>query len=78
MATLLEELADKLAIDTLAAMDETGDDRLHEKLAKSIGAYSPTLEEAFLTSMRVRMAARRGQAELARLIARATAATTKG
>jgi hypothetical protein len=69
MATLLEEMADRLAIDTLKAMDETGDDRLHEKLAKNIGAYSPTLEEAFLTSMRVRMAARRGQAELARLVA---------
>jgi hypothetical protein len=69
MPTLLEEMADELAIKTLAAMDETGDERLYEKLAKNVGAYSPTLEEAFLTSMRVRLAARRGHAELARLLA---------
>jgi uncharacterized FAD-dependent dehydrogenase len=68
---LLEELADALSGDVYAAMQETGDDRLHERVAKSIGALSPTMEEAFLTSMRLRLAERRGRqffdGELARL-----------
>lgn len=68
---LVEEMADTLSGDVIAAMDETGDDRLHERVAKAIGAMSPSLEEAFMTSMRVRLAERRGRqffaAEIARL-----------
>ena len=68
---LTDDLADALAIDVMAAMAETGDDRLHERVAKAIGAMSPTMEEAFMTSMRLRLAERRGRmffdAELARL-----------
>jgi len=58
---LIEELADALSGDVIKAMTETGDDRLHERVAKSIGAMSPTMEEAFLTSMRLRLAERRGR-----------------
>lgn len=58
---LLEDLADALSGDVYAAMQETGDERLHERVAKSIGALSPTMEEAFLTSMRLRLAERRGR-----------------
>lgn len=68
---LLEDLADALSGDVYAAMQETGDDRLHERVAKSIAALSPSLEEAFLTSMRLRLAERRGrqyfESELARM-----------
>jgi uncharacterized FAD-dependent dehydrogenase len=68
---LLEDLADALSGDVYAAMQETGDDRLHERVAKAIGALSPTMEEAFLTSMRLRLAERRGrqffEAEVARM-----------
>lgn len=68
---LLEDLADTLSGDVYTAMQETGDDRLHERVAKAIGAMSPTMEEAFLTSMRLRLAERRGRqfldGELARL-----------
>ncbi|GGE03467.1 hypothetical protein SAMN05421774_101631 [Gemmobacter megaterium] len=68
---LIEELVDTLSADVYAAMQETGDDRLHERVAKAIGALSPTMEEAFLTSMRLRLAELRGRqffmAELARL-----------
>ena len=68
---LVDDLADALATEVLAAIAETGDDRLHERVAKAIGAMSPTLEEVFMTSMRLRLAERRGrlffEAELARL-----------
>ena len=73
---LIEDLVDTLSAEVHAAMLETGDDRLHDRVAKAIGALSPSMEEAFLTSMRVRIAERRGRqffvAELARL--KATAA----
>lgn len=57
----VEELGDDLAVQTLAAMDELGDDRFYNDVAKVIGASSPTLQEAFLTAVRIRLAAIRGQ-----------------
>jgi hypothetical protein len=72
---LIEELADALSSDVYKAMQEFGDDRLHERVAKSIGALSPSLEESFLTSMRIRLAEQRGrqffELELSRLKAAA-------
>jgi hypothetical protein len=61
---LTEDLADALARDVLARQDELGDDRFYEKVARVIGTSSPTLEEAFLTSIRIRLAERRGRAFL--------------
>lgn len=58
---LLEELADTLSADVWQAMKASGDDRLHERVARAIGALSPTMEEAFLTSMRLRLAEQRGR-----------------
>lgn len=57
---VVDDLADDLARKTLEAMDEMGDDRFYNEVSKVLGASSPTLQEAFLTSMRVRLAARRG------------------
>ncbi|TDK51171.1 hypothetical protein [Antarcticimicrobium luteum] len=56
-----DTLADELARDTLAAMEEIGDDRLYTEVAKALGASSQSLEEAFLTSVRVRLAERNGR-----------------
>ncbi|MBL4916341.1 hypothetical protein [Szabonella alba] len=56
-----EDLGDHLAQATLAAMDEIDDDRFYEKVGRIVGASSPTLQEAFMTSIRIRLAARRGQ-----------------
>ena len=53
----LERLAGKLADDTFKAMKETGEDRLYTEVAKVLAASSQTLEEAFLTEVRIRMAA---------------------
>ncbi len=61
MADVLKELADKLAADTIKAMDALGDDRLYEQVAKVLGASSQTSEEAYLTSIRIRLAERRGR-----------------
>lgn len=62
---ILEDLADSLAKDVLElAPDET--DPLIMELAKTIGASSQTLEEAYLTAIRVRRAERRARALLDR------------
>lgn len=58
---VLTELADALAADTLKAMDTLGDDRLYEEVARVLGASSQTSEEAFMTSMRIRLAERRAR-----------------
>ncbi|MFD1344087.1 hypothetical protein [Litorisediminicola beolgyonensis] len=62
--SFVTEMADKLAQDTLKAMDELGEDRLYMDVAKVLAAASTTLEEAYLTSIRVRLAERRGRAFL--------------
>ncbi len=54
----LEDLASQLAADTLKAMDETGQDRLYMEVAGVLAASSQSLEEAYLTEMRVRMSER--------------------
>lgn len=61
---VLFELADKLAFDTIKAMDALGDDQLYEQVAKVLGASSQTSEEAFLTCIRIRLAERRGRSFL--------------
>ena len=75
---VLEELADKLAADTLKAMDALGDDRLYEAVAKVLGASSQTAEEAYLTSMRIRLAERRGRAFLNDHVKKAMQALKEG
>ncbi|AMY68661.1 hypothetical protein [Frigidibacter mobilis] len=67
---LLDDLADELARDVLAALDDLGDDRFYEKVAKSVGELSPTLQEAFMTSIRLRLAERRGRRTLETALAK--------
>ena len=62
MATTTE-MADKLAEECLAVQDEIGNDRLFMELGEVLGASSQTLEEAFLTSVRTRMAEYRAKTE---------------
>lgn len=52
----IDDLAAKLAEDTLAVMDETGNDRLYVEVGNYLAASSQSLEEAFLTEVRVRLA----------------------
>ncbi|HQY44504.1 MAG TPA: hypothetical protein PK450_10030 [Paracoccaceae bacterium] len=57
---VVEDLADALAVETLKAMGELENDRFYTEVARIVGASSPTLQEAFMTSVRIRLAAARG------------------
>ena len=59
---VIEDMGDPLARDVIAAMDELGDERFFDKVSKVLLDASPTMQEAFLTAYRVRMAERRGRA----------------
>lgn len=50
------DMANKLAEECLAVQTEIGNDRLFMEVAQVLGASSQTLEEAFLTAVRTRMA----------------------
>ncbi len=58
-------MANKLAEECLAVQKETGEDRLFMEVAQVLGASSQTLEEAFLTAVRTRMAEMAGRKFLA-------------
>jgi hypothetical protein len=58
---VVDDLGDQLALATLKAQQELGDDRFYMEVSRVVGAASPTLQEAFMTSMRIRMAAGRAQ-----------------
>jgi hypothetical protein len=58
---VLQDLAERLAKDVVDAMDETGDDRLHEKVGKVLLDASPTTQEAYMTAVRVILAERKGR-----------------
>ena len=59
MSASTERIAAKLADETLEVMTQTGNDRFYVEVAQMIGAESQTLEEAYLTEIRVRLAARK-------------------
>ncbi len=66
---VIQDLADQLAEDVLAAEPELGDDRFYEKVSRVLMAASPTFQEAFITSVRVRLAERRGREFLEKALA---------
>ncbi len=67
--TVLQELADRLAEDVLAAETELDDDRFFEKVSRVLMAASPTFQEAYITAIRVRLAERRGREFLEKALA---------
>ncbi len=75
---LLEDLTDKLADDTLNAVEDTGDETLIRKVAAELGSSSPTMEEAFMTSIRFRSAERRARRFLEKTLAGASPPETAG
>ena len=60
--SLVEDLAAKLAMDVCNSLDDLGDDRFYDKVSKVLLDASPTMQEAFLTAFRVRIAEKRGRA----------------
>ncbi|NOC90690.1 hypothetical protein [Ruegeria sp. HKCCD6604] len=61
MSDTITSLAAKLAEDTMKVMDETGEDRFFVEVGEVLGAASQSLEEAFLTEIRVRLAERKAR-----------------
>ena len=70
----IETLASKLAEDTVKVMDATGQDRLYVEVGNVLAAASQSLEEAYLTEIRVRLAERTARKFLNAKIAEAKAA----
>ena len=58
---VVDDLADELAKDVLVAQDEMSNDRFYLEVAKVLSTLSPSMEEGFLTAIRVRLAERRGR-----------------
>ncbi|MTH99169.1 MULTISPECIES: hypothetical protein [Alphaproteobacteria] len=61
MSDTITTLASKLAEDTMKVMDETGQDRFYVEVGELLGASSQSLEEAYLTEIRVRLAERKAR-----------------
>ena len=53
---LLDDVADSLAKRATELIARTGDENMERRIAEEIGASSTTLEEVFLTAMRIRRA----------------------
>ena len=64
MAVDIMTMAANLADDVIEIQDATGEDRLFVEVGDVIGAASQTLEEAFLTQVRIRLAERKARAFL--------------
>ncbi len=58
---LMNDLCDALARDVVAAMDELGDDRFHEKISKILLDMSPTTQEIYLSAIRGLLAERKAR-----------------
>ena len=62
----LEKIAGELAELALADEERSGDERIINNIAEIVGSSSQTLQEAFLTSVRVRRAEKRAREILAK------------
>ena len=58
---VVEELADNLAKDAIELANKLGNDDIIYETAKVLVASSSTIEEAYMTSIRVRLAERRAR-----------------
>ena len=58
---VVEELADNLAKDAIELANKLGNDDIIYEMAKVLVATSSTMEEAYMTSIRVRLAERRAR-----------------
>lgn len=68
---LTEDMADEIAQLALADELRTGDDQIIQQIAEILGSSSQTLQEAYLTSIRVRRAEKRARDLLAARAAKA-------
>ena len=64
---IVEDVADELALESLKIINATGDDAFVKRVADTIGGSSQTMEEAYLTAVRVRRAEQRARELIAQL-----------
>lgn len=64
---IVEDVADELALESLKIINATGDDAFVKRVADTIGGSSQTMEEAYLTAVRVRRAEQRARELLKQL-----------
>ncbi len=76
--SVVEDLADKLARDTIKAMDALGDENLPDQVANVLGASSPSSEEIFRAAVRIRLAERRARNFLTEHVEKALEAKRRG
>ena len=67
--SLADDLANKLAAKVIAHVEKTGDEDIIKIMSQSLGDSSQTLQEAFVTSIRVQRAAMRADRQLRARIA---------
>ena len=67
--SLADDLANKLAAKVIAHVEKTGDEDIIKIMSQSLGDSSQTLQEAFITSVRVQRAAIRADRQLKARIA---------
>ena len=60
-----DEIADDLASQTMEIINATGNDDIVNEVSSALGGYSQTLEELFMTAIRVRRAEQRARSILA-------------
>jgi len=59
---VLDEMGDQLARDVIVAIEELDDPGFFDRVSKVLLDASPTMQEAFLTAYRVRIAEKRARA----------------
>lgn len=64
---IVDDVADELALESLRIINATGDDAFVKQVADTIGGSSQTMEEAYLTAVRVRRAEQRARELIAKL-----------
>lgn len=74
--SLADDLANDLAARVIAYVEESGDEEIIKTLSQAMGDSSQTLQEAFITSVRVQRAAIRAQTQLDARIKAHAAKTT--
>ncbi len=74
MSEYTDNTANELADQALAEAEASGDEKIVDRIGEILGASSQSLEEAYLTAIRVRRAEKRARAMLAESVARRTAA----
>jgi hypothetical protein len=73
MSTILEKIADDLALTALRLEEEMNDLNVVDQIARHIGTSSPTVEEAFRTAVRMRRAEASAKRYMAKLGGKAAA-----